>query len=250
MSLPHTTTNVKARHGDYDVVMARDAITSCGPLLRKSLVAPFTTIITDENLKDLHLPPLQKTLSQQGVAHQSIVLPAGEEQKTMAQAERLCHQLIAQGMERGQCILALGGGVVGDLAGFAASMLYRGIGIIHIPTTLLAQVDSSIGGKTGVNTTQGKNLLGAFHSPRMVLVDPYLLRTLPPRAFKAGYAEVVKYAILGDADFFTFLEENLSRLMSFEGEVLSKAIHRCVEMKAAITSADEMESHGGSRAHC
>jgi 3-dehydroquinate synthase len=176
-----------------------------------------------------------------------ILLPPGEGSKSWAALEALIDRLLALGVERGDHLVAFGGGVIGDLAGFAAAILKRGCGLIQIPTTLLAQVDSSVGGKTGINTAAGKNLVGAFHQPAAVLIDPDCLDTLPPRQLRAGYAEAVKYGLLGDAGFFAWCETEGERLIAGDADARAYAIETCVAAKAAIVAADERET-GGKRA--
>lgn len=212
------------------------------PLLRRARVA----IVTDETVAGLHLPALRQTLDEAGIAHDSMILPPGEQTKCFAELERLTGNLLDAGIERGDLIIALGGGVIGDLTGFAASILRRGVGFAQIPTTLLAQVDSSVGGKTGINTPHGKNLIGAFHQPRLVLADTATLDTLPPRQFLAGYAEIVKYGLLGDADFFDWLDANLDAIREGDADARAHAIVKSCTAKAAIVAADERE--GGVRA--
>ena len=173
-----------------------------------------------------------------------ILLPPGEGSKGWAGLEALIDRLLALGVERGDHLVAFGGGVIGDLAGFAAAILKRGCGLIQIPTTLLAQVDSSVGGKTGINTDAGKNLVGAFHQPAAVLIDPLCLDTLPPRQLRAGYAEVVKYGLLGDADFFAWCEDNGEAVIAGDPEARAHAIEVSVAAKAAIVAADERETSG------
>jgi 3-dehydroquinate synthase len=201
-------------------------------------------VVTDENVAALHLETLQESLkSAEAPALPAIVLPPGENSKRFPVAERLCERLLELGVERRDLVIALGGGVIGDLAGFAASILRRGAPVVQIPTTLLAQVDSSIGGKTGVNTAQGKNLVGTFHQPSLVIADTDVLDTLPPREFRAGYAEVVKYGLLGDAPFFSWLEANRERI--FHGNdpaARSYAIGTSCRAKAEIVAGDELET--------
>ncbi len=182
-----------------------------------------------------------------GLDAEPILLPPGEGCKSWAALEALLDRLLALGVARGDHLVAFGGGVIGDLAGFAAAILKRGCGLIQVPTTLLAQVDSSVGGKTGINTAAGKNLVGAFHQPSGVLIDPACLDTLPPRQLRAGYAEVVKYGLLGDADFFAWCEANGDKLIAGEPDVREYAIQVSVAAKAAIVAADERET-GGKRA--
>lgn len=177
---------------------------------------------------------------------QVVYVPAGETSKSFATLEEVCSALLALGVERSHGVIAIGGGVIGDLAGFAAAILKRGVRLVQVPTTLLAQVDSSVGGKTGINTAQGKNLIGAFHQPAAVLIDPLTLKTLPEREFRAGYAEIVKYALLGDADFFEWLNAHHGSLHRHDPAVLRDAIVTSCRMKAGIVERDEMES--GERA--
>ncbi|WP_448581980.1 3-dehydroquinate synthase [Thermaurantiacus sp.] len=198
-------------------------------------------VITDTNVACLHLPPLVESLAAAGIAAQPIVVPAGEEAKSFAELARLVDALIASGVARSGLILALGGGVVGDLAGFAAAITKRGIPFVQVPTTLLAMVDSSVGGKTGINTTAGKNLVGAFHQPAAVWADTALLSTLPHRERLAGYAEVVKYGLLGDAGFFAWLEAHGAAALAGDSAALAHAIATSVRAKAAIVVRDPEE---------
>ena len=226
----------------YDILVGPGLIAGAGahlkPLLRRMRVA----IVTDETVAKLHLPTLEKSLDATGIRHSSIKLPAGESTKSFAQLEKLTEWLLGEGIERGDLVIALGGGVIGDLTGFAASILRRGVDFAQIPTTLLSQVDSSVGGKTGINTKHGKNLAGAFHQPRLVLADTDALATLPMREFLAGYAEVVKYGLIGDRDFFDWLEANIDRLKEGDVETRIQAIVKSCQAKAATVAADERES--------
>lgn len=239
---------VRVELGDraYDILVGPGLIAGAGahlaPLLRRKRVA----IVTDETVGQLHLPALEKSLDAAGIRHSAIRLPAGESTKSFAQLEKLTEWLLGEEIERGDLVIALGGGVIGDLTGFAAAILRRGIDFAQIPTTLLSQVDSSVGGKTGINTKHGKNLAGAFHQPRLVLADTDALTTLPMREFLAGYAEVVKYGLIGDRDFFDWLEANLDRLKQGDVEARIHAIVKSCEAKAATVAADERE--GGVRA--
>jgi len=203
-------------------------------------------IVTDDKVARLHLETLQASLSEAGLAVDPVVVPAGEASKSFEQLAPLCEALLTRGIERGDAVVALGGGVIGDLAGFAASILRRGVALVQAPTTLLAQVDSSVGGKTGINTPQGKNLIGTFHQPRLVIADTDTLDTLPARELRAGYAEIVKYGLLGDADFFVWLEENGLALLRGDTEARADAIEKSCRMKAAIVAEDEREA--GERA--
>ncbi len=204
-------------------------------------------IVTDANVARFHLATLEAGLRADGrLRGQAIVLPPGEATKSFRELGPLCERLLETGIERGDLVIAFGGGVIGDLAGFAASILRRGVRFVQIPTSLLAQVDSSVGGKTGINTPQGKNLIGTFHQPSLVLADTDVLATLPPREMRAGYAEVAKYGLLGDASFFGWLEANSSAIFSGDRKPLTDAIETSVKAKAAIVIRDEHEN--GDRA--
>lgn len=211
------------------------------PLLRRKRVA----IVTDETVAPLHLAALEAALEAEGIATVSLALPAGEGTKGWPQFARCVEWLLEQKVERRDVVVAFGGGVIGDLVGFAAAVLRRGVRFVQIPTTLLAQVDSSVGGKTGINTAQGKNLVGAFHQPSLVLADIAILESLATRDFVAGYGEVVKYGLLGDAAFFDWLEANGPDLAS-DRTKRQHAVRRSVEMKAEIVARDETEE--GDRA--
>lgn len=230
----------------YDIFIGTDLLARAGeyigPVLRNRRVA----IITDEAVAGLHLDALQRSLSEANIEYISIVLPAGESSKSFAIFEDVLTQLLDAKIQRDEALIALGGGVIGDLTGFAAASLRRGVDFIQIPTTLLSQVDSSVGGKTGINTAQGKNLIGAFYQPKLVLADVGLLDTLPRRQVLAGYAEVIKYGLLGDFDFFSWLETNGEKVISGEAQSRIYAVTQSVEAKARIVAADERE--GGIRA--
>ena len=212
------------------------------PLLRRKRVA----VVTDETVAGLHLARLTAALEAEGIAVTSLALPPGEATKGWEQFSRCVEWLLEQKVERRDVVLAFGGGVIGDLVGFAAAVLRRGVRFVQLPTTLLAQVDSSVGGKTGINTAQGKNLVGAFHQPSLVLADIGVLDTLPARDFLAGYGEVVKYGLLGDADFFDWLEGAAPGMAAGDAAARLRAVTRSVEMKAGIVSRDETEE--GERA--
>ena len=207
---------------------------------------PRTFIVTDENLAHTHLDQLQAVLSAHNGLRGTMVLPAGESTKCFAQLEALCAEILAAGVERDDCIVALGGGVIGDLAGFAAAIVRRGLRYVQLPTSLLAQVDSSVGGKTAINTGHGKNLIGAFHQPHLVLADIDVLSTLPAREMHAGYGEVAKYGLLGDRDFFDWLDGNVERIFARDTAALAYAVRRSIDMKAEIVARDETEQ--GDRA--
>jgi 3-dehydroquinate synthase len=236
------TVHVSLGDRSYDIAIGAGLLADTGRRLKPHLRRPVTAIVTDANLERLHLKELQKSLNNAGVASTPIVLPPGEPTKSYQSLATLCDRLLAAGIERRDTIVALGGGVIGDLAGFAAAILRRGIDFIQIPTTLLAQVDSSIGGKTGINSPLGKNLIGAFHQPKAVLADIALLDTLPPRELRAGYAEVVKYGLLGDAPFFTWLETAAPDIFAGDRAARIRAIRVCCEAKARIVAEDESET--------
>ncbi len=225
----------------YDVVIGPGLFDDLGALLKPVMKRDRTVIVTDANVADHHLSSLEAALDTAGISHQAIVLPAGEGTKNFDQLATLCGDLLDAKVERNDRIIALGGGVIGDLVGFAAAILRRGVGFIQIPTSLLAQVDSSVGGKTAVNVPQGKNLIGAFHQPVLVLADTSILDTLPPRELQAGYAEIVKYGLLGDRAFFEWLEQNGSKVLSGDLSARLHAIKTSVAMKAAIVAEDETE---------
>ena len=204
---------------------------------------PFL-VISDEHVARAQWPRLKASLDAAGLSAELVTLPAGESTKSWQHLEALTDRMIAHGIERRDHVIALGGGVIGDLVGFAASIVKRGCNFIQIPTTLLSQVDSSVGGKTAINSRAGKNLLGAFHQPALVLIDPDTLDTLAPREVRAGYAEVIKYGLIDDAAFFEWCEANGSRLMTGEAEARAHAIARSVAAKAAIVAEDERETSG------
>jgi len=226
----------------YDIAIAPGLLAAAGARLRPRLKRPVTAIVTDANVARLHLKTLEDSLAAAGIASTSVVVPAGEATKSYHHLAVLCDRLLAAGIERGDAIIALGGGVIGDLAGFAAAILRRGIDFIQIPTTLLAQVDSSVGGKTGINSSHGKNLIGAFHQPRAVLADLALLDTLPRRDLAAGYAEVAKYGLLGDAAFFAWLESSAPAIFAGDRNARAHAIKVSCKAKAHIVAEDETET--------
>ena len=225
----------------YNIVIGAALLGRAGEFVAPLLSRPRLVVVSDEIVAQHHLPAFERGIEGDGIEHENIVLPAGEASKSFETLERLLDDLLARKVERQDMIVALGGGVIGDLVGFAAAILRRGIDFIQIPTTLLAQVDSSVGGKTAINTRHGKNLVGAFHQPRLVLADIDTLATLPVREMRAGYAEVVKYGLLGDADFFAWLEANGEKLLAGDGEALSHAVAECCRAKAEIVAEDERE---------
>lgn len=229
----------------YEVRIGADLIAQAGAEIADLLRRPRVAIVTDATVAPLHLHRLEAALKAEGIASQALVLPAGESTKCWAELGKTVEWLLEAKVERKDIVIALGGGVIGDLVGFAAAILRRGVRFVQIPTTLLAQVDSSVGGKTGINTAQGKNLVGSFHQPTRVLADIDVLKTLPNRDFLAGYGEVVKYGLLGDAKFFDWLEVNGPHL-AVDDNALQYAVLRSVQMKAEIVERDETEE--GDRA--
>ena len=211
-------------------------------LIHARLGAARCAIVTDENVARHHLGTLEQQLAALGRHAGTVVLPPGEGTKSFQSLARLCERLLEMGLERGGLIVALGGGVIGDLAGLAASLVRRGVRLVQVPTTLLAQVNSSVGGKTGINTPQGKNLVGTFHQPSLVLADIGLLATLLPREFPNGYVEAAKYGLLGDAAFFGWLERNARAVASHETEALAHLVSTSVAGKAGIVARDETET--------
>ncbi|MBM3507691.1 MAG: 3-dehydroquinate synthase [Alphaproteobacteria bacterium] len=230
----------------YDVVVGRGLLAEAERHIAPLLARPRVAVVTDSNVERLHLETLTQALARGGIAATAIVLPAGEETKSFAHLEKLLDKLLDARIERTDTILALGGGVVGDITGFAAATLRRGTPVVQVPTTLLAQVDAAIGGKTGIDTRHGKNLIGAFHQPRLVLSDVATLDTLPRRELLAGYAEVVKYGLLGDGRFFEWLEQNGRLVITGDVAARSYAVLTSARMKAEIVQSDERES--GARA--
>ncbi len=224
----------------YDILAGRGLLAQAGALIGPLIARRRVAIVTDRTVADLHLATLTDSLDAAGIAHDTVVLPPGEGAKTFAGFEELVDSLLAARVERGTTLIALGGGVVGDMTGFAASVIRRGTDFVQAPTTLLAQVDSSVGGKTGINSKHGKNLIGAFHQPRLVLADTATLDTLPRRQFLAGYAEMVKYGLIADAEFFAWLESHGAGLADNE-ESLRRAVIKSCAAKADFVASDERE---------
>jgi 3-dehydroquinate synthase len=240
------TVRVDLAGRSYDITIGAGLLAEIGSHVKKVLSRPRLVIVTDDHVASLHLGMLKDGLARAGIAAEDIVLPPGEGTKNFGNLAALCEKLLEKGVERNDTIAAFGGGVIGDLVGFAAAILRRGVSFMQLPTTLLAQVDSSVGGKTGINTAQGKNLVGAFHQPAAVLADLDLLKTLPERQFLAGYAEVVKYALLGDHPFYRWLDARFRDLKAGVPHVQLNAVKICCEAKARIVAADETEQ--GERA--
>ena len=230
----------------YDIRIGAGLLSRAGGEIRPLLRRPRVAVVTETRVAGLHLAALTAGLEAAGIVASVLALPPGEATKGWDELRRTVEWLLSEKVARDDLVVAFGGGVIGDLAGFAAAILRRGVGYVQIPTTLLAQVDSSVGGKTGINSPLGKNLVGAFHQPRLVLADTALLGTLPPRDFRAGYGEVVKYGLLGDAGFFAWLEANAPGLAAGEPSARIHAVRRSCEMKAELVVRDETEQ--GDRA--
>jgi len=229
----------------YDIVIGRGAIATLGARIKALRPGARVAIVTDETVADHHFSATEAALKVAGIPSTPIFVPPGERSKSWEKFQYVCEALLSSHVERSDLVLALGGGVIGDLAGFAAACVRRGIEFVQVPTTLLAQVDSSVGGKTGINSLQGKNLIGAFHQPVLVISDTALLDTLPKREFRSGYAEVAKYGLLGDAAFFAWLEANWQDVFS-GGPAREHAIAVSCRNKAGVVSRDEREN--GERA--
>ncbi|MHA1157355.1 MAG: 3-dehydroquinate synthase [Alphaproteobacteria bacterium] len=244
---PPRRTNVAVELDDraYDILIGRDLLDSAGLEIAKRFPGARACIITDSTVEHLYAKPLVESLEAAAVHSATVVVPAGEESKNFERLALVVDGILGAHMERGDVVVALGGGVVGDLGGFAAAIARRGMRVVQIPTTLLAQVDSSVGGKTGINTARGKNLVGVFHQPQLVIADSSVLDTLPPRVFNAGYAELAKIGLIGDADFFGWLENNWRAIVAGWPE-RDHAIATACRAKAEVVAADEREQ--GSRA--
>ena len=234
--------NVALGDRSYPVHIGPGLVADLGPLVAPLLGRPWVALVTDANVAAAHLAPAQAALEGAGIRVSTLVLDPGEASKSWAGLARLTEWLIAEGIERSDHIVALGGGVVGDLVGFAASIVKRGCRFIQVPTTLLAQVDSSVGGKTAINVAAGKNMIGAFHQPALVVIDPATLATLPLRDLRAGYAEVVKYGLIDDAAFFAWCEANGAALLQGNRDAQAHAIAHSIAAKARIVAADERET--------
>ena len=226
----------------YEILIGPGLLKQAGHFIAPHLRRPLTAIVTDENVAGLHLETLLGSLDEVEITASVITRPAGEATKSFENLNAVCDGLLAAGVERQDTIIAFGGGVIGDLAGFAAAIMRRGIKFIQIPTSLLAQVDSSVGGKTGINSAHGKNLIGSFHQPVSVIADISLLDTLPDREFAAGYAEVAKYGLLGDLAFFEWLEVNGQKLQSGDLQARMRAVEKSCLAKADIVARDEHEN--------
>ncbi len=225
----------------YDIHIGPTVLAEAGALIQPLLRRRRVIVITDETVAGLHLEMLTLSLDLAGIAHDVVILPPGEGTKSFSQLAGLMDRLFEIGIERASTLVALGGGVIGDLVGFAAAVALRGMDFIQIPTTLLSQVDSSVGGKTGINVTAGKNLVGAFHQPRLVLADTGVLDTLPIRELRAGYAEIVKYGAIDDFAFFQWLETHGADVLAGDLEARVRAVEASCRAKARIVAEDERE---------
>jgi 3-dehydroquinate synthase len=226
----------------YDIVIGEGLLAGAGDLIRPLLSDPRVLTVTDENVARRWLEPYRASLAAAGISGEELILPPGEQTKSFEYLERVTEWLLERRVQRKTTLVALGGGVIGDLTGFAAAVTLRGMPFVQIPTTLLAQVDSSVGGKTAIDMPQGKNLVGAFHQPRLVLADTGVLDTLPRRQLLAGYAEVVKYGLLGDAAFFEWCERNGAGVIAGDPDIRAEAVARSCRAKAAIVAEDEHEA--------
>lgn len=244
------TVTIKLDKHCYDIIIGPDLIAQAAlqikySLKQKNFHQMRLAIVTDTNVASLHLDALQAELTKNKIHTVPIIVEAGEQSKSFSTLQVVTDKILSARLERGDCVIAFGGGVIGDLTGFAASMIRRGMSFIQMPTTLLAQIDSSVGGKTGINSLHGKNLIGAFYQPQCVIADTSVLDTLPLREFRAGYAEMVKYGLINQPDFFEWLEKNGQEIFS-NGSIRIEAIIRSCEFKAAIVARDEYET--GERA--
>ncbi len=239
------TVNVALGDRSYDIAIGRGLIGSLGRKIAALRPGAKAAIVTDETVARHHLAAAEAALASAGISATAVKVPEGESSKSFSWLETVCESLVAARVERGDLVVALGGGVVGDLAGFAAAVTRRGLDYVQVPTSLLAQVDSSVGGKTAIDSRHGKNLVGAFHQPVLVVADTALLDTLSPREFRSGYAEVAKYGLLGDQAFFAWLEANWQEVFA-GGPAREHAIATSCRMKAAIVARDERET--GERA--
>jgi len=240
------TLRVELGERSYDIIVGANLIADAANWVAPVLARPRVIIITDENVAPHYLAPLTKSLQAARIQCDAITLPAGEQSKSFAQFEKLCEQILELKVERSTTLIALGGGVIGDLVGYAAASILRGMPFVQVPTTLLSQVDSSVGGKTGINTRHGKNLVGAFYQPKLVLADTAALNTLDRRQLLAGYAEVVKYGLIDSPDFFEWLELNAKDIIDGNMEKRRHAVLTSCAAKARVVAEDERE--GGKRA--
>ena len=246
LSKAQQTVRVDLGARSYDILIGSGLLAKAPARLAPHLNRQRVFIVTDETVATLHLNTLEESLTQAGIKTNTRTLPAGESTKSIAQLDAMLGWLIGAGANRDDVLIALGGGVIGDLTGLAASLMKRGMKFVQIPTTLLAQVDSSVGGKTAINTVQGKNLIGAFYQPCLVLADTDVLATLPAREKRAGYAEIIKYGLIDDAPFFYWLEQNSADVLALTPAAITYAVATSCQAKARIVAQDERE--GGVRA--
>ncbi len=237
-----TRVRVELGERSYDIEIGEGLLASAGATLKALGAGARAAVVTDTNVGPLYADGVAQSLESAGFAVTVIIIPAGEKSKSVRMLERVWNELVAAELDRNSTVVALGGGVVGDLAGFAAATYMRGVRCVQVPTTLLACVDSSVGGKTGIDLGAGKNLVGAFHQPAAVIVDTATLKTLPERELRSGLAEVIKYGIVLDATFFGWLDNSMDELMALDMGRMAEAIRRSCELKARVTSADERES--------
>ncbi|MBM4124045.1 MAG: 3-dehydroquinate synthase [Nitrospira sp.] len=242
MSSNERRVTVSLAERSYDIVIRAGLLREVGRRLQDCGLVGKVAVVTNPVVAKLYGPTVLRSLKAAGYRARTIVVPEGERAKSLRWVSAILDELVRERFERGSIIVALGGGVVGDLAGFAASVFLRGIPFVQVPTTVVSQVDSSVGGKTGVNHPLGKNLIGAFHQPRLVLIDPDTLGTLPARERVAGLAEVIKYGMIEDERFFAYLEQHMAGLLKMDPEAVAHAITRSCEIKAAVVSEDERES--------
>ncbi len=243
VDMSHESLRVELGDRGYDILVGEGLLAGAGDLIAKVIRQRNVIVITDRHLEESgHVDQLTASLDEVGIFHHVLTLPPGEQTKSQEQFADLLDQCLGLGIERGTAVVALGGGVIGDLAGFAAATLLRGLDFVQIPTTLLAQVDSSVGGKTGINSRHGKNLIGSFHQPCLVLADIGVLNSLPPRELRSGYAEIVKYGLIDRPDFFAWLESNGAALIRGDREARRHAVMISCQAKAEVVAADERES--------
>ena len=237
----HNKLKINLRENSYDIIIEHGLLASLGTLISQKFVKPKTFIVTDNNISVHWLKKTIESLSAQGISPKVLEVPVGESTKSFINLEKIIDQLLEYKVDRDSLLIALGGGVIGDLVGFAGAVTLRGIQVVQVPTTLLSQVDSSVGGKTGINVRQGKNLVGSFYQPSLVAIDTQVLETLPPRQLFAGYAEVVKYGLIRDCSFFDWLELNGKKVLGGDKLAQQFAIFTSCRIKAEIVEADEKE---------
>jgi 3-dehydroquinate synthase len=244
VSTTSSTIRVHLAERSYDIAVGRGLLAEAGAFIKTRLSSRRAVVITDEHVRRPHGEQVRSALTEAGIDADLIAVPAGETSKCVDQAERLWNKLAELRVDRSAAIVAVGGGVVGDLAGFVAAAFARGLAFVQIPTTIIAQVDSSVGGKVGINLPLGKNLVGAFWQPAGVLIDTAVLDTLPEREYKSGLAEVVKYGVILDASFLAWQQQHVAAILSRDGEVLVRLIERCCQLKAGVVEQDEREETG------